>query len=98
MKENIEKVAKAMKIPIEEMLWNIRFYALMILNIHELLLVCVVSLKWLQDKIALVQNWECSECKARGLTEDLNLTSNVVQPYINFLRCLGRINSTGSPL
>jgi hypothetical protein len=27
MKENIEKVAKAMKIPIEEMLWNIRFYA-----------------------------------------------------------------------
>jgi hypothetical protein len=27
----------------------------------------------MRDKIALVQNWECSECKARRLTEDLNL-------------------------
>jgi hypothetical protein len=43
MKENIETAAKAMKISIEVMLWNIRFYALVILNIHELLLICVTK-------------------------------------------------------
>jgi hypothetical protein len=45
MEENIKKVAKAVKIPVEEMLWNIRFDALRILNIHELVLLCVVSSK-----------------------------------------------------
>jgi hypothetical protein len=46
IKENIKKVAKVMKIPVEDMLWSICFYTLMILNIHKLLLVFVVSLKW----------------------------------------------------